>query len=119
MEKCHLIYITDSYQWGDLYMAGNIKKELNNLWLNCQICLIDWYNYEMYNCNNVLFYMELVFIIQNLKIIIWFYLFTSESYTDEEFKKYNKIICYSKVFYEKIKTNLKLNDDDIILHYKY
>lgn len=108
---------TDSYQWGDLFMAANIRNELFNLYgLNCQICLInDWYNYEMYNCNNVLFLRGISIYnpkSENNNMVL--FISHPESYTDEEFKKYNKIICCSKVFYEKIKTNLKLNEDDII-----
>ena len=108
---------TDSYQWGDLFMAANIRNELFNLYgLNCQICLInDWYNYEIYNCNNVLFLRGISIYNpkpENNNMVL--FISHPESYTDEEFKKYNKIICCSKVFYEKIKTNLKLNEDDII-----
>ena len=108
---------TDSYQWGDLFMAANIRNELFNLYgLNCQICLInDWYNYEMYNCNNVLFLRGISIYNpkpENNNMVL--FISHPELYTDEEFKKYNKIICCSKVFYEKIKTNLKLNEDDII-----
>lgn len=108
---------TDSYQWGDLFMAGNIRNELYNLYgLNCQICLInDWYNYKMYKCNNILFLRGISIYnpkLENNNMVL--FISHPESYTDKEFKKYNKIICCSKIFYEKIKTNLKLSEDDII-----
>jgi len=108
---------TDSYQWGDLFMAGNIRNELYNLYgLNCQICLInDWYNYKMYNCKNILFLRGISIYNpkpENNNMVL--FISHPESYTDKEFKEYNKIICCSKIFYEKIKTNLKLSEDEII-----
>ena len=108
---------TESYKWGDLFMAGNIKKKLYDLYgLNCQICLInDWYNYDIYNCNNILFLRGISIYkpkLENNNTVL--FISHPESYTDEEFKKYNKIICCSRIYYEKIKTNLKLNEDNII-----
>ena len=108
---------TDSYQMDDFVMAGNIKKELYNRYGLCsQICLInDWYNYDIYNCNNVLFLRGINIYNPNPKNNnMVMFLSHPESYTHNEFNKYNKIICCSKLFYEKIKTKLKLKEDDII-----
>jgi len=108
---------TDCVMWGDLYMANNISKQLESRYgITCQICLMnDWYNYDMYNCNNILFlrgiskYNPLP---KNNNMVL--FISHPETYTDKEFIQYNKIICCSKIFYEKIKNNLKLSDDDII-----
>lgn len=108
---------TDCAMWGDLYMANNISKQLESRYgIICQICLInDWYNYAMYNCNNILFLRGISIYNprpENNNMVL--FISHPETYTDEEFKKYNKIICCSKIFYEKIKNNLKLSNDDII-----
>lgn len=108
---------SDCALWGDLYMANNISRQLESKYgIICQICLLnDWYNYDMYNCNNVLFLRGISIYNprpKNNNMVL--FISHPETYTDKEFKKYNKIICCSKIFCEKIKNNLKLSDDDII-----
>ena len=72
----------------------------------------DWYNHELYNCKNVLFIRGIS--IYNPKPTdnnLLLFISHPESYSREEFSQYRKIISCSKLFYERIKSDL---DSDII-----
>lgn len=105
------------YQWGDFYMASDIKKNLKLLFgLECQICMInDWYKYNLYSCENIIFIRGIYLYKPNLNnnnMVL--FISHPELYSKEEFSKYDKIICCSNIFYKKIKEELNLNDDKII-----
>jgi len=108
---------TESYKWKDLYIAGNIKKQLYLLYgLNCQILLInDWYNYKMYNCINIMFLHGIYNynpISKNNNIMV--FVSHTDTYSLDEFNKYNKVICCCEILHEKIKVNLTLTNDNLL-----